>query len=58
MATSEGGVYLEWDTPKAVLIVEFDPAGNADIFAKTTDFDVDGPLKDYGREFWQTVSAL
>ena len=58
MATSEGGVYLEWDTPNAVLIVEFDPVGNADIFAKTTDFDVDGPLKDYGREFWQTVSAL
>ena len=63
MATSEGGVYLEWDTPSAVLMVEFGPGdnadiGNADIFAKTTDFDVDGPLKDYGREFWLTVSAL
>jgi hypothetical protein len=58
MATSEGGVYLEWDTPNAELIVEFDPAGKADIFAKTADFEVDGSLKDHSREFWLTLSAL
>ena len=58
MATPEGGVYLEWDTPTAVLMVEFRPDGEADIFAKTSDFDVDGRFKDYVKEFWQTVFAL
>ena len=58
MATPEGGVYLEWDTPNAVLVVELGPSGEADIYARTCDFDVDGRLKDYRQEFLQTLFAL
>ena len=58
MATPEGGVYLEWDTPNAVLLVECSPGGEVDIFARTSDFDVDGRLKDYRKEFLQTLNAL
>lgn len=58
MATPEGGVYLEWDTPNAVLMIEFGPRDEIDIYARTADFDVDGQLTDYRREFLQTLRAL
>ncbi len=58
MATSEGGVYLEWDTQNAVLVIEFGPDGVIDIFVETPDLDVDGPLKDYYDEFRQALLVL
>ena len=58
MATPEGGVYLEWDTQNAVLMIEFGPDGAIEIYAKTPDFDVDGPLQDYHNEFWQALLVL
>ena len=61
MATPEGGVYLEWDTPNAVLVIELSPGNEVDevdIYAKTPDFDIDGRLKDYGQEFFETLLAL
>ena len=58
MATSEGGVYLEWDTPDVVLVVEFEPSGDTSLFARTAGFEVEGPFGSLTREFAEAVSAL
>ena len=58
MATSDGGVYLEWVTQNAMLIVEFEPDGTIDMSAETSTFSVDGALKEYQDQFWQTLRAL
>ena len=58
MASSEGGVYLEWDTPDALLVVEFEPSGKTSLLARTADFDVDGPLDEFRQEFDRAASLL
>lgn len=58
MATSEGGVDLEWGTPDVALVVEFEPSDDTGLFARTAGFEVDGPLGSLSREFADAVSAL
>ena len=58
MATPDGGVYLEWDALGAVLVVEFGPDGEVDLYAKTSDVDVEGRLADSQEEFSRALLAL
>lgn len=57
-ATSEGGVCLEWKTTNVTLVVEFEPDEDADLFARTTEFDVQGPLHEHSQELFHALSAL
>ena len=58
MASTEGGVLVEWDADSVEVIIEFPVRGCVNVYLKTPRTEAEGPVEDHRDDLSEALSRL
>ncbi|MDE0668378.1 MAG: hypothetical protein OXI48_05050 [bacterium] len=58
MASTEGGVLVEWDADDVEVIIEIPPRGGVNVYFKTARAEVEGPVEDHLADLSEALSHV
>ncbi|MCY4104680.1 MAG: hypothetical protein OXG55_15705 [bacterium] len=58
MASTEGGVLVEWDADGAEIIIEFPSRGCVNVYLKTARIEAEGPVRDHLADLSEALSHI